>query len=500
MKLGKENRVEAIILFFLFLLSMIPLCVAFAYPQYLNDDSFITLTFAKNLAMGKGFIYNQPPPVLGTTTPLFTLIIAGLASIFSIENIVKIAVLLTALSCVGVSWVFYLFRDAWRISSWQVLMISLAVNGSIWIGFLGMEAYLFSFLLVLSLSLLLNRNYGWLGFSAGLLFLTRGEGVLILAVAGIALIVEHYSSDEKRFAFRRFFRHVSRMMAGFIVPIIFWIIYALSVFGAILPNTLRAKQAQGQSEFGISFMYRLFTQWIPNWGNAFSLGGKFSFINFWWVFIASGLVYIFLRNRRWLLFIGWMFLYIAGYSILDVSAYWWYQLPILFIMNLLFGLGLGFMLQFIMDRISCQKMALGASIFLIAVVCLVLGHSIFSSFNTFQGDFRGPYYIALSEWFNQHADSSESIGYIEVGYLGFYTDNQIIDLAGLVTPDVVPYVSEGDFARGFWYHEPDYFIHLPEFDWALGGIRDDPRFQNNYVLVFEMPGFTGSNFMIYKHQ
>ena len=47
--------------------------------QFTADDAFITFRYAENIANGVGFVYNQGERLLGTTTPLFTLILAFLA-------------------------------------------------------------------------------------------------------------------------------------------------------------------------------------------------------------------------------------------------------------------------------------------------------------------------------------------------------------------------------------------------------------------------------------
>jgi hypothetical protein len=45
------------------------------------DDAFITFRYARNIALSRGFSYNLGPPVLGTTTPLFTAILAFIAAL-----------------------------------------------------------------------------------------------------------------------------------------------------------------------------------------------------------------------------------------------------------------------------------------------------------------------------------------------------------------------------------------------------------------------------------
>jgi hypothetical protein len=54
---------------------------AFLYNLYKNsgyDDPYITYRYARNIATGQGFVYNPGERVLSTTTPLFTLLLAGL--------------------------------------------------------------------------------------------------------------------------------------------------------------------------------------------------------------------------------------------------------------------------------------------------------------------------------------------------------------------------------------------------------------------------------------
>jgi hypothetical protein len=45
------------------------------------DDSYITFRYAHNLLAGQGFTYNPGEAVLGTTTPLYTLLMVGLGAL-----------------------------------------------------------------------------------------------------------------------------------------------------------------------------------------------------------------------------------------------------------------------------------------------------------------------------------------------------------------------------------------------------------------------------------
>jgi hypothetical protein len=116
------------------------------------------------------------------------------------------------------------------------------------------------------------------------------------------------------------------------------------------------------------------------------------------------------------------------------------------------------------------------------------------------GDSRAPSYLALCQWIEENTRPSQSIAYVEVGYLGYFTDNRIIDLMGLTTPDIASHIARRDFAWGFWHHEPDYFVYRQDFDWALGQIRADPRFEHQYDSVATLPGPGEADFIIYAHQ
>lgn len=63
------------------LLGLIVLFYAWLYQDFAQDDAFITYRYARNLAQGYGFVYNLHEPVLGTTTPFYSLVLALLARV-----------------------------------------------------------------------------------------------------------------------------------------------------------------------------------------------------------------------------------------------------------------------------------------------------------------------------------------------------------------------------------------------------------------------------------
>jgi len=322
-----------------------PLWFAACNHTALNDDTYITLTYAKNLAAGRGFVYNHPPPTLGTTTPLLALLVSGLGVLIpSVESAV-LAVFLTACCWAGIGWIFLLFRQSWKLRLWEVLIITLVLLSTGWIGFLGMEAYLFAFLLVLTLSLFYTERYFLAGFLGGILYLARGEGILVLGLMGLVQIFRLRRRNLRVLRWNDFKPPVILGLGG-LLPLSLWGVYALSTFGQVVPNTLAAKQAQGQMATAIPFLRRLLREWLPSWGRVLSVGGM-SFASVWWLFVGLGIIHVWFRRRQWMIFLVWIAFYIIGYTALQVSAYWWYQLPVHFVAQLLFALGLTVVIHWI---------------------------------------------------------------------------------------------------------------------------------------------------------
>jgi hypothetical protein len=170
----KSNFITIVILL---LLALHPLVVAYNYPYaHLGDDAFITLTYSKNIARGNGFVFNHPPAVLGTTTPLFAIIIALLSVVLSQIDMRIITVFFSAACWIGIVYTFFLFRKAWGFTKWQAYIIAFVIIGLGLRAWLQMEAYLFAFLLTLSFSFFIVITIHCQGLPQACCFLREEKG------------------------------------------------------------------------------------------------------------------------------------------------------------------------------------------------------------------------------------------------------------------------------------------------------------------------------------
>jgi len=463
--------------------------------QQLGDDALITLTYAKNLARGDGFVFNHPPAVLGTTTPLFALTVALLSRILGFAELTAVAVFFSAACWSGLVWCWFAFRRQLQLSDWQAGILGFVVAASGWVRHLDMEAYLFAFLLVASTGLYFRRNMVWAGLAAGLLFLTRGEGVLVfgllLAISAYRDWRAHWSDGGKRSR-----SSAVLLCAGFAIPVLSWSLYAQLTFGGVLPNTLAAKIAQGASGLWRPFLSQLVSVWMPSWGRQLAIPG-IPLVNLWQLLALLGLVVVIARKRAFLVMVIWVAAYVVGYSALGVAGYPWYSLPVHFVLTVLVGVGLGSVAEFVVRRTARPVVGSLIAGLVVAIVVFRLGAPSVSTTLNPKPSARHTAYHELAGWLRANTDPADSVAYHEIGYLGYYTDNRIVDLVGLVTPQITPHVAIGDFGWGFWQATPDYLVQL-EGSRFFAGIVGDPRFPRMYEYVDQLPGFGGRRLAVYR--
>lgn len=456
--------------------------------QALNDDSFITLTYAKNLAAGQGFVYNHPPATLGSTTPLFVFSTALLTKLIPAFTTIDAAIFLSALSWIGVGWVLYLIMRHVRFRPVPAAVAAVVplLLGQGWQNFIGMEIWPFQFLLTLSVLFAIKGKPFYAGLLTGLLFLTRGEGTLLgLILLGYFSFSEfiprlnqpHTKLDQPGSNLRNGLSFA--VGAGVVISI--WSVYALITFGTIVPNTLAAKQAQAQLSSGKNFLEQILLTLLPNYVKSFGLFGIW-FLNPYLILASMGLVYAWRKATVLLIFTIWGIIYLVGYAVLNPSLYYWYVLHLVFVLSVFVGVGLAGLLTMALESTIESKQMVGyATAAILAITLFSFSISFLAKISTFQGDRRALTYTAVAHWLKENSSPEESVAFIEIGYLGYYTDNRIIDLAGLVDPTVTKHIVTDGFTWAFWQYEPDYYIYIEEFNWALGDIK--PALDTDYSPV-----------------
>ena len=440
------------------------------FRTYGYDDPYITYRYASNLAQGAGFVYNAGERILSTTTPLYTLILAIAGLIGAPIPIASNLIACLSLALGGLAfWYLGASQQSRAAGTVGLLLYPLF---PLLIGTIGAETALYNALIL----------WGFLAYArehtvrAAVLFalatLVRADGALAVAVVAVDLLLVRRRPPPWR---------AMLTYAGLLAP---WFLFAWVYFGAPLPVTLAAKQRQGLMTISEPFFAGLLRQGHDDYWRYPVYRGHF-------VLAAVGLLYALMRRHLWLLIVAWSLLYVAAYSALGVTSYFWYYGPVVPGFIALIGLGVQALHQLI-ARFASRRWAAGA----VGLLALALLYPQTAGVRYFieHRDARLPSYQAAGEWLRAHTAPESSVGALEVGVIGYYAQRRMIDFAGLLQPQVALRLGADTTYddAAIWaiqHFQPDYVVFRPE---ALPRLAQDAALHQHCQLVqaFADPAYT----------
>lgn len=401
----------------------ISLSLYLAFSERAYDDPFITYRYARNLRQGLGMVYNPGERVLSTTTPGFTLLLAGLSYLWS--DLRHLANLLGVISIAAGGAGLWVLGRTWKSPwlAWAGLLlyptIPLLVNT------LGSETPLYLALGIWTYVLYHRGRYHAAVLLAALTILLRSDGILI----PLLLLVHYLWQHRTRLLEPAFWKQqpwwsvilALLLLAG-------WHTFAWLYFGAPLPVTLAAKQQQGamliSTPFAAGFL-RVAGWYAKHWH--------------YWVealLVFAGIVMAVRKVNSALAFLSWAGLYFLAYSLLGVSTYFWYYTPLVPGWVVAVGLGLAWWANVpVWKRILPTRFwqMLPAALLLTGLVAGQLYHL---DRERQHPDLRYGIYRAVGEWIAENTPEDAQVGVLEVGIIGFYSQRPMVDFAGLIQPEV----------------------------------------------------------------
>lgn len=159
------------------------------------DDAYITFQYARQIAQGKPYRYNdQDPPTTGMTSHLFGFLLAGAYRIgFTGARLVAFALGSGVIWLGLISWLTYhLALHLTERRAWALLGAVLALlTGSVqWGSFNGMETGFFSVLTLAALHASLVQNHELCALWLALAALTRTEGLILAGLIWALTLVD----------------------------------------------------------------------------------------------------------------------------------------------------------------------------------------------------------------------------------------------------------------------------------------------------------------------
>jgi Dolichyl-phosphate-mannose-protein mannosyltransferase len=496
------------------------------------DDAFITFRYSRNIVEGAGFLYNPgQPATLGTTTPLFTLLMAAISLITGGQDFPWYALSVSALAD-GIT-VVLLYLLARRFTGHNVASVIPAAlyaisPMSVTFAVGGMETSLnILWMLAATATYVLTdtkaspRYAILLGVFAGLGFLTRVDSAIWIGLLFLhQLGMQFWQGQREQTSWLRRIPWATWLaFAGVVLP---WMLFSLVYFGAAFPNSISAKTVAYLIGEG-SALLRL----IQAYSTVFFEEGLFSGS----VIAITSLLYLLLsliaivRTARLLPnltpFLLYPWVYILVFSIANPLIFRWYMAP--YVPALMLGLfiALWVIITGRKERVlPLNQVRWGAPV--LALFTLVWGASSLNAWTLHpeHGNDRPAPEMAWHQIELLYQDVAEALRTVEgvqpstvvasgdIGAIGYFSRATILDTVGLVTPAVRNYypLSPNLVPEGQNYAIPPALIldAMPEYLVAMEsmlrlGVLQDATFTSNYELIREIPtDFYGTGMLVYR--
>jgi len=393
--------------------------IFYLFRNWAYDDPFITYRYALNIVKGFGFVYNPGERVMSTTTPLFTLVLAALSPLWS--DLPRLANLIGAMSLALGALLLYRMADILKepVVGWAGLL--LFPTSPLLLNSLGSETPLYITFCLACFVFYLRSSYFLTAIFCALAVLTRPDGILVPLI----LAADYLIRVRRPIPWKPLFL--------FIALVLPWFIFSWLYFGSPVPATLAAKQHQGLMAISQKFAAGFFTQiktFYQSW-----------FYRIQAVAAVLGIISIILKSRRWLLFIAWLIIYFITFIILGVTRYFWYYAPLIPGFVILVGIGLkqfALLIHRTLEK-TLKSAHLANKLPQRVALALLLILGIFQLVQLKEmatnRDPRHLIYKTVGSWLQTNTLPDVSVGTLEVGIIGYYSQRPIIDFAGLIQPE-----------------------------------------------------------------
>lgn len=463
------------------------------------DDGWIHARFAQNLAQGYGFSFNPGEPTSTTTGPLWTLLLALGYRITGEHLFTGIAInfLLSILLCIVVYHLALALRPGKGLALAAALVVACTVPLPWWT-LSGMEPPLYAVLALLGILLHINlwRAPGlralWPTAVFALAGVARPEMLLLFPLAMLDRLVMSLRGKRQR-ALARWAREILVHLPLFVLLVAPMFVYNRCTTGYLLPTSFYSKlqrvgipgalvdpSVMWSQALIVGPLRELWHVWVTWARNNFLLIAPF-FVGLGWFVRRAGRqgdsrsssllipMLVFAQPLLWAL--------VAGYRPPEYQSqrYLADLNPLFILLGMIGG-------SWITDRLpNPGRTPVRVALFALVVMVSLLRQP--SGAEVYAKNVRDTtaMQVTIGRWVRDHAPPGSLLAVNDIGAIGFIADRPVLDLQGLVTPEILP---RRDMARRvdgtaprlvFEFiadHEPDYLIIFPEWYPDLDMRRD----------------------------
>lgn len=498
------------------------------------DDSWIHQTYARNLALTGQWAFIPGVPSTASTSPLYTVVLAagymlGVPYALWAHGVGALALGLAGmigrrLGMMGGALFAPKLRGIGLITG---LALVFAWH-LIWAAASGMETMIFSMLTLALIWLGWREVYPSkqregatddlspqglrlvsaliFGVVAGLATLARPEGTLLVGMVGLTLLIAH----PRRTLIQMIMWGVVAGIA-YLLTLAPYLLFNLSLTGGLLPNTAAAKQAWAAPLLAMPLGWRIEQLLTP-----LAAGGQLLLVPGMLVFAVLALAPQ-SQNVR-MKFAGEMGLRAVGVRLV-------YLLPLLWgaALILLYALRLPLPFQhgrYVIPALPAlivagvigtgwlYQRALGTMIGRVLARTLVLTAAILFLVFAFRDGLIEGYVkdvtiinqemVTAAHWVAENLPPDELLAIHDIGAVGYFAPRPMLDIAGLVTPEVIPIILDGDALWALMQERGAVYLMAMD-DQVPNDDPNDPRL----CPIFDTEGTIapvqgGSNVVIYK--
>jgi len=417
----------------------------------MRDDAFVTYRYARNLIEGRGFVFNEGQQDLGTTAPLYGLLMAGLGLIHR-----NIPLMSHCLGVLAVGWMacvgYRLFRGT--LSFWVGLLFAflICVDGfipSIW----GMEAP-FQCAVILSGFLALRSKRSILaGILFGVAVWVRVDAVIFLMALGCSFVLTRERDVLVALA-------LACLLTGLGAGI------CRVLYGSPFPTSATAKAVQALNPRWPGFGGRIDEHFLVHMPLLIP-------------FLSMGAFATLTRHRKFSPFLFWGLGHGMAYALWGVPAYDWYFVPLTVSGLALACVGIHYLMG---EKTPAKAVLVLAAVLAVHAGCQML--DLRSEFFLHDGPRRVNRYRVyrdVAAWIEENAPEDASVGIFEIGVVGYHTSRKVIDFCGLVHPEAVPHLKRLDYLWIFRHFQPEFLCVGEEPRDAMVKVVESLEFKRGYV-------------------
>lgn len=459
------------------------------------DDAWIHQTYARNLAHTGEWAFLPDQPSAGSTAPGWSTLLAvgywlnigpyiwtyligwfilwglGISAMIGFKSLLPHR---SELGIIAGVLVIFEWHMTWAAGSGMETLLSALIAILVLIWIIQLE----------EISELENDRLRWHWFGLGILIgvslWVRPDGVILLIVVGLTWIfVKQNVLDKLRLGIY--------FCLGLLITTLPYLVFNLLLAGEIWPNTFFAKQAEYEILRDVPIWQRLFNIFqLPLIGVGILLLPGF----FWFMYQAF-------HRKEWAKLFGaiWVILFLSVYALrLPVSyQHGRYIMPVIPSYCLVGFAGTVVLTEYRITS-AWRRILRRSWVVLIGVVLLSFwflgGRAYGLDVAVIESEM-----VDVAQWVSRNTDEDALIATHDIGAMGYFGGRNLLDLAGLISPEIIPIIrDEPSLLAHLDSEEADYLVTFP--GWYKQLVEDR-------ILIYDTngefsPAMGGENMRVYK--